>query len=200
MVVTGAMAMKANARFGERRVCRLGSFGRGERGVISVEFALVLPVLIILFIGLVEFTEAFTINRKLSNVASTVSDLVSQEPSVTSASLNDVTQVANEIIKPYSAAAMSLVIVNVQADNEGDTTVAWSHPPGHYEDGEAYTGLPETEQETEPEARLIAPNTSLIVVEAVYNFTPTVSRFLGSFQISENAYFRPRMGRTMKID
>jgi hypothetical protein len=47
---------------------------------------------------------------------------------------------------------------------------------------------------------LVDPNTSLIVVEAVYNFTPTISRFLGSFEISENAYFRPRMGQTMKID
>jgi Flp pilus assembly protein TadG len=174
----------------------LRNFRRGERGVISVEFALVLPVLIILFIGLVEFTEAFTIDRKLSNVASTVSDLVSQEASVTSASLNDVMQVANEIMKPYSAAPMSLVIVNVQANNDGDKTVAWSHPPGSYTDGETYTSLPETETET----GLIDPNASLIVVEAVYNFTPTISRFLGSFQISENAYFRPRMGQTAKID
>ena len=185
-------AVKPDAGDGIRRMYRLHSFRKGERGVISVEFALVLPILIILFIGLVEFTEAFTINRKLSNVASTVSDLVSQEASVTSGSLGDVTTVANEIIKPYSAAPMSLVIVNVEADNDGAKTVAWSYPSGSYTDGQPYAGLPETE--------LIDPNTSLIVVEAVYNFTPTVSRFLGTFQISENAYFRPRMGQTMKID
>jgi Flp pilus assembly protein TadG len=195
----GAMAMKA-ARLRIWRNCRLRGFRKSERGVISVEFALVLPVLIILFIGLVEFTEAFTINRKLSNVASTVSDLVSQEASVTSASLSDVTQVANEIMKPYSPAPMSLVIVNVQANNDGEKTVLWSHPPGSYTDGETYTGLPVTETETGTVTELVDPNTSLIVVEAVYNFTPTISRFLGSFEISENAYFRPRMGQTMKID
>ncbi len=188
---TGAMAMTF-ARLRIERDCPSRRVHRSESGVVSIEFALVLPILIVLFIGLVEFTEAFTINRKLSNVASTVSDLVSQEAAVTSASLNDVTQLANEIIKPYSAAPMSLVIVNVEANNDGDTTVAWSHPPGSYADGETYGGLPESE--------LVDPNTSLIVVEAVYSFTPTVSRFLGSFEISENAYFRPRMGRTMKVD
>lgn len=189
--MTGAMSMKA-AGFETWRICRLRGFRKGERGVISVEFALVLPILIILFIGLVEFTEAFSIDRKLSNVASTVSDLVSQEAAVTSASLNDMALVASELIKPYSAVPMSLVIVNVAADNDGAKTVAWSHPPGSYTNGETYTGLPETE--------LMDPNTSLIVVEAVYNFTPTISRFLGTFQFSENAYFRPRRGQTAKID
>lgn len=190
--MTGEGTMRTSAGFRAWPIRRLCGLRKSERGVISVEFALVLPILIILFIGLVEFTEAFTIDRKLSNVASTVSDLVAQEPSVTSASLSDLALVANEIIKPYSATPMSLVIVNVRSNNDGDKTVAWSYPSGSYTDGEPYTALPENE--------LIDPNTSLIVVEAAYNFTPTVSRFLGSFQISENAYFRPRMGQTLKTD
>src|SRR5688572_12199773 len=62
-------------------------FRRSEQGVTLIEFALIFPIMLLLFIGLVEFGEAFSVNRKISNAASTVSDLISQERSVTNAEL-----------------------------------------------------------------------------------------------------------------
>lgn len=164
----------------------------GERGVTMIEFALVLPFLVVLFIGLVEFAEAFTVMRKLSMAAHTVSDLVAQEPSVDTAELNDVSLVADEILKPYGTAPLTIVIVSVVSDVDNAATVAWSHPASAYVPGTAYAL---------PEAALTDPNTSLIVAEATYDFTPTVSRFLGSFQMNERGFFRPRFTQTvLKLD
>ena len=64
--------------------------GRSEQGVTMIEFALVFPIMLFLFMGLVEFGEAFSVDRKISNAASTISDLVSQESTVTTAELQDI--------------------------------------------------------------------------------------------------------------
>lgn len=42
---------------------------RGERGAAAVEFALVLPVLILLVFGLIEFSRVYNIQISLSNAA-----------------------------------------------------------------------------------------------------------------------------------
>jgi len=171
---------------------RLRRFGRSERGVTVVEFALVLPVLLMLFIGLVEFTEAFSITRKLSNSVSTVSDLVSREPSVSTAELTDITTVADQLMQPYPTAPLELVIVSVVTDSDNAPTVAWSYPAAAHVPGVVYDL---------PEEQLTAPNSSIIVAEGRYDFTPTVTQFLGSFEITQRSFFRPRMGSAVqKID
>jgi TadE-like protein len=154
---------------------------RSDRGVTLVEFALVLPILVILFIGLVEFTQAFIVWRKLTTAATAVSDLVSQEASVNCSYLDDVKQVANEIMKPYNA-PKSLVIMSVVKDAANNQTIAWSYPAGA-----TSIALPQAG------AGILSASSSLIVTEAVYDFTPTIGHFLGSFQIKESAYFRPRL-------
>ena len=175
--------MPISSNLEHRRCLTCRRLANTDRGVILIEFALVLPVLLVIFIGLVEFSEAFTIARKLSTSATTVSDLVSQQPSVTSADLDDINLVANEIMRPYSSTPLSLVIVSVAADQDNATTVAWSYPSSAYAVGAAYAL---------PQAGLTEPNSSIIVVEATYNFTPTVGHFLGSFPITQRAFFKPR--------
>jgi Flp pilus assembly protein TadG len=168
---------------------RLNDFGQREQGVTLIEFALILPIMIVLFIGLVEFTEAFTVTRKLSNTASTVSDLVSQEPTVNTAALNDIEEIAAQLMQPYSETPLTLVIVSVVADANNVTTVDWSYPAGSHATGSAYSL---------PEAGLTEPNSSLIVAEASYDFTPTIGNFLGSFTINERAFFKPRFSLSVE--
>jgi Flp pilus assembly protein TadG len=161
---------------------------RRERGVVAVEFAMVAPVLIIVFIGMVEFTEAFTITRKLEQSAATVADLVAQEPSINTAQLSDIRLVASEIMKPY-APPSQLVIVSVVADATNTTKVAWSDPASAYAVGTPYVL---------PQDKLTAANTSIIVTEARYNFTPSISHFItGTFTFVERAYFQPRTGKAI---
>lgn len=157
-----------------------------------MEFALIMPVLVILFIGLVEFSEAFTVTRKLSNTASTVSDLVSQEPTVSTADLTDIEQVASELMRPYSNTPLTVRIISVVADADNATTVAWSYPVGAYATGAAYSL---------PQAGLTEPNSSLIVAEASYGFTPSIGNVLGTFTIDERAFFKPRFSQSVeKLD
>jgi Flp pilus assembly protein TadG len=174
------------------RAARAWRLWQGDAGAITVEFAIVAPVLIMIFIGMVEFTEAFTINRKLAHSAGAVSDLVAQETAVTSAQLGTIRDIAAEIMRPYQPPT-SLVILSVVEGSDETVRVAWSDPASAYAPGTAYTL---------PQAGLTEPNTGLIVTEATYTFTPTISHFLtGTFTLTERAFFRPRSGGSIpKVD
>jgi Flp pilus assembly protein TadG len=158
-----------------------------ERGAALIEFTLVFPILIALLLGVVEFSQAFAVSRKLSYAAATVSDLVAQMPRVTDADLADIANVADTLLAPYSAAQLGLVITSVQADNDNNTTVGWSWSHGSgasaHADNTAFT-LP---------AGLTDPNTSVIAAETTYQFTPTIGLYLtGVITLTGQAYFRPR--------
>ena len=165
-------------------------FGRSEQGATLIEFALVLPIMIMLFIAVVEFGEVFSVNRKISNAASTVSDLISQENSVTNAKLQDIAIVANEIVKPYRTAPFSLRVISIIANNTNTAaTVAWTYPAGSPAVGSVFP-LPGGQ-------RLTEPNSSLIVAETSYAFTPSMGYFVGDITLNGVAYFRPRLARTI---
>jgi Flp pilus assembly protein TadG len=141
-----------------------------------------------MFFGLVEFGEAFAVNRKLTNAASTVSDLIAQVPEVSTAGLDDVARVADEIIKPYATTPMSMIVSSVETDGDGNVTVGWSYAHGGgataRQPGNSYT-LPQG---------LAEPNSSVIVTETFYQFTPGVGLFLtGTITLSGQAFFRPRL-------
>ena len=57
---------------------RLSGCAHDERGVSAVEFALLLPLMVTLYLGGVEVSQGLTIDRKVTLVARTVADLAAQ--------------------------------------------------------------------------------------------------------------------------
>ena len=53
---------------------RLPRFKSDENAVAAVEFALILPLLIVLYIGTAELTQAISVNRKVTHLASSLAD------------------------------------------------------------------------------------------------------------------------------
>ena len=52
-----------------------------KRGVAAVEFAVIVPVMLVLFFGMVEFSSGVAVDRKVTLMARTLSDLTSQNTS-----------------------------------------------------------------------------------------------------------------------
>src|SRR5215475_658066 len=74
------------------------------RGLAATEFAVIVPLMLVMFFGTVEFSSAVAIDRKVTLVARTLADLTSQAlNSVTDNYLQNVFTASIAITTPYSA-------------------------------------------------------------------------------------------------
>lgn len=164
---------------------------RDRTGVSAIEFALVLPVMITMYIGAVELSHALTVDRRVSSVASAVADLTAQTDKVNSAQIQDIFTASTSIMTPYTAAPISIVLTSVTADADNATTVAWScaHNGSAHAQGAEFT-LPEG---------LTQPFSSVVVAEVTYSYTPPLGQFItGGLTMSEKFYLRPR--RSLSVE
>ena len=68
-------------------------FSKDEKGVSAVEFALILPLMIVLLFGVIELSSLLTVDRKMTSVTSTVADLVAQDNIVDTGELENLYQI-----------------------------------------------------------------------------------------------------------
>lgn len=73
---------------------RLLALARNQRGVAAVEFAMLLPLMITLYIGAVEISQMVSIDRKVSLTARAVADLVAQSTTITGAEMTNILNAA----------------------------------------------------------------------------------------------------------
>ncbi len=63
---------------------------RDERGVSAVEFAMLLPLMITLYLGGVEVSQGIAVDRKVTLVARSLGDLVAQSTTVTNSDMTNI--------------------------------------------------------------------------------------------------------------
>lgn len=178
--------MKFNTNYITTQIKRLK---KDQKGIAAVEFALILPLMAMLLLGTFEFGQAFTVDRRVTQAASSVADLVAQSETIDDAELDTIMDLAAAILAPYDANLLNVEVTSVVADGDGDTTVGWSYA----KDG----GTPHAEGSdysmTGELANLISPSNSVIIAKATYNYTPIIGSFLlGGVNLEETFYLRPR--------
>src|SRR5580698_5805594 len=72
--------------------------------VAAIEFAMIVPIMLVMFFGTVEFSSAVAVDRKVTLIARTLSDLTSQSLSVADTDLTNFFTASNAIMTPYAAA------------------------------------------------------------------------------------------------
>lgn len=171
-----------------RQVFRLfTALKRDRRGVSAVEFALLAPFMIALYLGSVQLTLGLTADRKVSQVANSVADLVTQDDFVTDSDLVDIYAAADAILNPFDPEPLALRITSVRMDADGEVFVDWSEGDGMTpHDTDSLPDLPEG---------LMAPMNSIIMVEATYRFSTNLGELTKTpITLSDTAYLRPRRG------
>jgi Flp pilus assembly protein TadG len=174
----------------------LANLAGGRSGNALVEAALIFPILIALFLGVSEFSEAFTLKRRLEAAANTSADLVARTQAVSTVDLAGIKSMLDEMIKPFPPTPLGVVVTSVVADGTNTTRVLWSDAQG--KDVVAHTAgsvilLP---------TGLTEPNTSIVLAEVKYTFRSTLATMiLGDLPMQTQAYFRPRLNSQVeKID
>lgn len=168
---------------------------RERRAVSAVEFALILPVMLTLFLGGTEITQGITIKRKTTIATRTIGDLVAQGTNITNDELTAIFAATSAVLAPYSAANLKMTISSVVVDADNQATIVWS---------DGYNGAtPHTDGEiiTLPNGLNAFPNTSLIWAEAEYTYTPAIGYVItGSLHLKDKLYLRPRLTKEVCRD
>lgn len=177
-----------------RRSHFLHRLARGQAGGALVEAAIVIPLGIFLFLGIGEFAQGFTVNRRIEAAAGTAADLVTRQPSVNTAELNGIRQMLDEMIRPFPTDTLRVRLTSISVDNAGQSTVAWS-----YANGPGWAPLGTGTTITVPTG-IAPPNTSIIYAETAYTFSSSFDLLLaGGIEMRAESYFPPRIGDAVEF-
>lgn len=164
------------------------------RGFAAVEFAMVVPVMVVMLLGSVELSDALTVDRRVTAIASSIADLVAQSASVSSADVKDIMRIGDSLLGKYSSSYMQLSVTSLTANAAGDATVLWSRDRRGgqpYAAGAPYPNLP---------AGLIDPNGGLIITNVKYSYRSPIGHFIhGPITLNQTFYLRPRKSLTVTM-
>jgi Flp pilus assembly protein TadG len=169
-------------------------FAREDRGMAAVEFALILPILVALWIGGVEMTQALSIDRRLNNLASAVGDLSARSKQLTYSDVDNIFDIAPGAMFPYSDTGLQMRVTAVDISGAGAATVAWSRAEGTsaYADDQNMNAL--------VPATLRVPDSQVIMAEVYYTYTPAVGYVItGDVDLDDRMFFVPRLTQYVKL-
>ena len=170
----------------ERYGQRLSSLAGDQRGVSAVEFALLLPLMLALYLGVVEVSQGIGADRKVTMTARTIADLVAQTSNVSNSDMTNSLNAATAVMAPFPDSNLKVVVTRVDVDANGNATVAWS-------DTKNGTAKKKGDPVTLPAALNIA-NSSLVWSEVEYAYKPTMGYVIsGTLTLMDQLYMRPRL-------
>jgi Flp pilus assembly protein TadG len=171
-----------------RNIARLW---RGRDGVVAVEFALIMPTLVVLFIGTFEASNLVRVKMKFDEAAPAIANLVAlQNPSSTGTLTSDFCTAASYMLSPYTTSGLNVEVASVTNHN-GTSTVDWTATCNNLSNPQSNTTL----------ASGLVPNSgdSVIVVQTTYTYTAPVHMILGaSYTFNNDGFARPRGNTTIK--
>lgn len=168
----------------------IGGFIRDRRGNAAVEFALVVPLMLTLFFGTVEFSSAVSAKRKVVLAARTLSDLVSQSSAVDDNDLSNFNLAATAILYPFPTSPdLKMRVTSLYVD----PTTKIGKPKWSKAWGAGLTALTGTDNVTLPPALQVG-DTYLIYAEVQYKYVPAVGYMMAKtgVQLNDSTYTRPR--------
>jgi Flp pilus assembly protein TadG len=161
-------------------------FLRNDDGVAAIEFAIILPVMLLLSMGAIELTDALSARRKVTVASSALSDLIAQQRDVNGVYASNAFTAVSMIMEPFSSDGLASVVSSIVVDKDRNATVAWSlaRSKAPLQEGDPYT-LPN---------ELRVANSSVVVAQVGYNHTPMIGYTLtGTISMSEVTFARPRV-------
>ena len=167
---------------------RLSSIWRDRRGVSAVEFALIVPVLLIFYFGMAELTEAMMAQRRLSHLTASIGDVVARDQRFTDARRDDVFSVGTVLMSPFPTTTLRMCLVSIVSDANGRDVVAWS------EKSNAPANCPAANAVVDIPPSVLPAGQSVIMSKASYEYN-SVFKFVvpQTLTFRRTFYLRPRL-------
>ena len=168
-------------------------FFRNARGVAGIEAAFILPVMVLIYFGLLDLTFALSANRRVTQMTSTLADLVTQSNGTTSkAELAGFYRASTAIMAPYSTDGLTLEVFGYRR-NGSTVVLAW-----HDNNGQSCGAAPVAN--TDLMKKLTGEGNDVITARVCYEVTPLTGRILrgGKISLSDQMTLRPRQSNQLE--
>jgi Flp pilus assembly protein TadG len=165
----------------------LRRFAKSERGIAAVEFAMVLPVLALMFLATFDGGRGIAIYMKVRAATYTLAAITNQYSIINDSDMSEIFNVTKKVLAPYPTGPLALTVSQVAVDANGRATISWSNTQGGTARavGSAVT-LP---------TNLATPSSFLIMSEVKYSYAPMFGFFNngGTINLSDSIDVTPRI-------
>ena len=170
----------------------LSRLARDRRGSSAVEFAIIAPLMLGLYIGCVEISDGVAADRKVTLTAGALANLASQVQTIDTPGMSNIMNAATAIISPYSAGNLTTTVTCIKIDAAKIATVAWSATVGGTAKSKGSAIVVPTE--------IALASSSLVLAEVTYLYRP-VTGYIPAWShiaatgitLSDKMYMSPRI-------
>ena len=182
-------------------LCR--RFLASQRGVAALEFAFIMPVLLILFLSSFDVGNAIVVYLKVRSATYQLAAITNQygtgsTSQISTSTMSAITSATSAVMAPFSTSAAVVTISQIKATSNTAATVSWSYSVNGTKLSGSYTGLPSN----------IAKNSCnnkypcyFILSSVQYPYTPLFGHYMtGSLTLSDTLLVTPRVSTCVQYN
>ena len=166
-----------------------------QSGVVAIELAFILPILIVIFAGMVQVVTLVSNDRKISYASNALGDLVTQTDSpILATRIDDFFAASQLILRDSSVTNRGFLLANFRSTN-GAVTQVWQRRTGAVCAAPAAAVL----------APLMTAGNDVVIAVVCGRYVPVLAQFMGTnimgaatFNLRRQIALRPR--QTLRLD
>lgn len=160
---------------------------QNEDGLAAIEFAILAPLLIAMYLGLAEVATAVSTDRSVSHATNVIGDLTSQTSNVDKADLEDVLSATLRIMDISEASKVTIQLDSWSRNSSGQNKLVGSAVMNN---GSA--ALPSFDPATIDDS-LLNENAGILVARVAYNYSPLKLLYMKQdITLSDTFVLKPR--------
>lgn len=180
-------------------------FAVSTRAVAAVEFAMVMPVLLLLFLGSFDAGNAIAVYLKVRSATYSLAAITNQygtgNNAISTTGMTAITGATTAVLAPYSSTPTVVVISQIKATSNTQAVVSWSYSPTGtaLTQGATYTGLPANFANNS--CGVGFTSCYVILASVSYSYTPAFGAFMtGPITLSDSLYVTPRVSTCVQYN
>lgn len=162
---------------------------RDTRGLAAVEFAILAPVMILIYVGVAEVCQGYMAMKRTNHVAAMVGDLVTQNSAIDQAGFTNIFGIGGQIMAPFPVTTLKQRITSVTRISSTKLQLDWSK-------GDGMSAMKISEAVVP--SGVIAPGQTVIITEAYYAYRSPLGYVMPALtNFKHTTYLLPRDNNTV---
>jgi Flp pilus assembly protein TadG len=167
-------------------------FRRNRDGVAIIEFAMIVPILVIMLIGTAEVSRAIAADRRFAQVTAMIADLVAREEEIKASDMTAIYAIVDQIMGAYGDGTLKVSLLPVMMDPKKPGT-AKVYPKTGNRPGYQGGAVPAQCSPLVIDAKLAPAGGTVVIVDTSFTYKPLLTGYLlNTMEWSDRAVATPR--------